>query len=170
MIHNVMLERRPDLLEVLFQDIWRSRHGEESDDPATVYKLPIFGVQDGKFTSHYSLTYIEAAQLAPDVPKLTPPQREAIEMLMALAQELSFEMTLEPGDMQFLNNHVVYHGRTPFEDEASSGRDRLLLRLWLAMPNSRALPQGQEVLWRRIEPGALRGGIAQADPAREIVR
>ena len=79
-------------------------------------------------------------------------------------------MTLAPGDMQFLNNHVVYHGRTPFEDEASSGRDRLLLRLWLAMPNSRAAPAGHEVLWRRIEPGALRGGIAQADPAREIVR
>jgi hypothetical protein len=35
------------------------------------------------------------------------------------------------------------------------------MRLWLAMPNSRALPKGQEVLWRNIEAGALRGGIAQ---------
>jgi hypothetical protein len=169
-VHNAMLERRPELAASLFEDVWRSRLGEEAGGDKVAYPLPVFGVRDGRFTSHYSLTYIEAAQLAPDVPKLTPRQREAIEMLMALAQELSFEMTLEPGDMQFLNNHVVYHGRTPFEDEASSGRDRLLLRLWLAMPNSRALPQGQEVLWRRIEPGALRGGIAQADSAREIVR
>ena len=40
------------------------------------------------------------------------------------------------------------------------GRDleRLLLRLWLSMPNSRLL---FEVLWGSIEPGALRGGIAQ---------
>jgi len=30
------------------------------------------------------------------------------------------------------------------------------------MPNSRALPQGHEVLWRTVEAGAARGGIAQA--------
>ena len=42
------------------------------------------------------------------------------------------------------------------------GHDRLLLRLWLSMPNSRALPAGHEVLWRAIEAGALRGGIGQS--------
>jgi hypothetical protein len=31
----------------------------------------------------------------------------------------------------------------------------------MAVPNSRALPPGHEVLWRSIEPGALRGGIGQ---------
>ncbi len=82
-------------------------------------------------------------------------------MLLALAKELAFEMTLEPGDIQFLNSHITYHGRTPFEDDATSGQDRLLMRLWLAMPNSRALPKGQEVLWRNVEAGTLRGGIAQ---------
>ena len=66
------------------------------------------------------------------------------------------------GDIQLLNNHVTYHARTAFEDDAAAGRDRLLFRLWLSMPNSRALPPGFEVLWGSIEPGALRGGIAQA--------
>ena len=40
-------------------------------------------------------------------------------------------------------------------------RDRLLLRLWLAPPNSRALPPGFEVLWGTTAPGVPRGGIAQ---------
>jgi hypothetical protein len=40
------------------------------------------------------------------------------------------------------------------------------MRLWLSMPNSRALPEGHEALWGSIEPGALRGGIAQAMGAR----
>ncbi|MBI3710396.1 MAG: TauD/TfdA family dioxygenase [Proteobacteria bacterium] len=160
-IHNAMLERRPDLLEILFQDIYRSRLGEESDRAESVYALPIFGLRDGRFTSHYSLTYIEAAQMVPGVPKLTPQQRQAIDLLMALAEELSFEMTLDPGDIQFLNSHMTYHGRTPFEDDKASGRDRLLMRLWLPMPNNRALPAGHEVLWRNIEAGAQRGGIAQ---------
>ncbi len=141
-----MLERRPDLLELLFQDYWRSRFGEEGtkkDGEATTretaYPLPIFGLRDGKFTSHYSLTFIEAAQMAPGVPKLTDAQREAIDVLMQTAEELCFEMTLEPGDLQLINSHVTYHGRTPFEDDASSGNDRMLLRLWLTMRNNRPL-------------------------------
>ena len=163
-IHNAMLARRPDLLALLFADIWRSRLGEESDRADSVYPLPIFGLREGKLTSHYSLTYIEAAQMVASVPKLSGAQREAIDMLMALAEELSFEMTLEPGDIQFLNSHVTYHGRSEFEDDKSTGQDRLLLRLWLSMPNSRALPRGHEVLWGSIEAGARRGGIGQAAP------
>jgi len=64
--------------------------------------------------------------------------------------------------MQFLNNHVIYHGRTAYVDEPELDRDPLLLRLWLAPPNSRPLPPGFEALWGSIEGGAVRGGIAQA--------
>ena len=167
-IHNAILAKRPDLLDALFTDYWRSRFGEEgtgkdgsSTTRTTAYPLPIFGVRDGKFTSHYSLTFIEAAQMADDIPKLTPAQKEAIDVLMATAQELCFEMTLEPGDLQLINSHVTYHGRTPFEDDASSGHDRLLLRLWLTMANNRPLPTGHEILWRSIEAGQPRGGIQQ---------
>ena len=70
-------------------------------------------------------------------------------------------MALEPGDMQLLNNHVIYHARTAYVDDPNAKRDRLLFRLWLSMPNSRALPQGFEVLWGSVEAGAPRGGIAQ---------
>jgi hypothetical protein len=63
--------------------------------------------------------------------------------------------------MPFVNNHVIYHARTAFEDDAAQRADRLLLRLWLSMPNSRALPAGHEILWRAIEAGAPRGGIGQ---------
>jgi hypothetical protein len=166
-VHNAMLERRPDLAAALYRPVWRSRLGEEAGGETQAYPLPVFDQRpapDGtaKFTSHYSLTYIEAAQLRAEVPRLEPLQREAIEMLMALAAELSFEMRFAPGDMQLINNHVIYHGRTPFADDAATGQDRLLLRLWLAMPNSRALPAGHDVLWRSIEAGAVRGGIGQA--------
>ena len=160
-IHNAILARRPDLLEELFGDYWRSRFGEEGTTKETAYPLPIFGLRDGKFTSHYSLTFIEAAQMAPGVPKLTDRQKEAIDILMATAQELCFEMTLEPGDLQLINSHVTYHGRTPFEDDFAAGKSRLLLRLWLTMPNNRPLPSGHEILWRSIEAGQPRGGILQ---------
>ena len=93
-----------------------------------------------------------------EVPRLTAAQEEAVGMVIDLAEELCFEMPLEPGDLQLLNNHVIYHGRTPFTDDAAAGRDRLLYRLWLSMPNSRPLPESHRALWGRIEAGALRGG------------
>ncbi len=130
------------------------------------YALPIFGLREGHFTSHFSLTYIEAAQTVDGVPKLTDAQQEAIDQLLAIAQELAFEMVLEPGDIQFLNSHVTYHGRTPFEDDKGAGCERLLMRLWLAMPNSRPLPHDHEVLWRNVEVGAVRGGIGQVSADR----
>lgn len=160
-IHNEMLRRRPDLLELLFQDIPRSRFGEEAASPEVIYDLPVFGLRGRKFTSHFSLTYIEAAEMAAGGRRLSPAQHEALDMLLALAEELSFDMTLEPGDMQFLNNHVVYHARSAFTDGTGEREHRLLYRLWLSMPNSRALPEGHEVLWGTTAAGALRGGIGQ---------
>ena len=127
----------------------------------TAYPLPIFGVRDGKFTSHYSQTFVDAAQLGTNVPKLTPKADEALALLRKLAQDLCMEMVLDPGDLQLINSHVTYHGRTAFEDDASSGNDRLLLRLWLCMPNNRPLPAGHEILWQDIEAGHIRGGIRQ---------
>jgi hypothetical protein len=160
-VHNEMLRRRPDLAEALYRPVYRTRFGEEADRPDVAYPLPVFGVRDGKFTSHYSLTFIEIAQQTPGIPRLDPAQEEAIPLLMELAEELSFEMRFEPGDMQLVNNHVIYHARTAFEDDPAAGQVRLLYRLWLSMPNSRALPLDHAVLWRHVEAGALRGGIGQ---------
>jgi hypothetical protein len=161
-IHNVMLERRPDLLELLYQGYWRNRLGEEEGGQDLPYCLPVFGMRAGRFTSHYSRTYVEAAQRLPQVPKLTPAQDEALDLLAAIAQELCFEMTLAPGDIQLLNNHVIYHARGAFESDPGNGRGRLLMRIWLSVPNSRALPADHAVLWGSIAAGSVRGGIAIA--------
>ena len=149
-VHNAMLERRPDLAAALYNNLWRSRFGEEDTTDASSYPLPVWGVRGGKFTSHYSRTFIEVAQRRPatEVPRLSPAQTEALDLLHDLAEELCFEMSFAPGDIQFVNNHVIYHARTAFEDDPAQGADRLLLRLWMAVPNSRALPPATK-WWRR---------------------
>ena len=159
-VHNAILERRPDLLDLLYQPIYRSRLGEEAGGGDEVYPLPVFGVRDGKLTSHYSRTYVEAAQLMPTTPRMTDDQWAALDLLAAVADELALSMTMEPGDIQLLNSHVTYHARTAFQDDAASGQARLLHRLWLAMPNSRPLPEDHAILWRNVDAGAVRGGIA----------
>ena len=66
-IHDEMIRRRPDLAAVLYQDLVRSRLGEEAGGAETTYALPVFSVKDGKFATHYSRTYVEAAQKLPNV-------------------------------------------------------------------------------------------------------
>jgi hypothetical protein len=161
-IHNEILRRRPDLLEVLYQPYPRSRLGEEKNGGEMIYMLPIFGLCGGRFTSHYSRTYIEAAQKLAHVPRLTAQQTEAMDLLAEVAEGLCYRMHFQPGDMQFLNNHVIYHARDAFADDAAAGRFRRLLRLWLAVPNSRPLPEDHAVLWGNVAAGAVRGGIGVA--------
>jgi len=160
-VYNEMLKRRPDLHALLCKPIPRSRFGEEAGGEYVAYDLPIFGVRGGKLTSHFSLTYIESAQLLPSVRKLTDAEHEAIQLLMDVAEEVHFEMRFAAGDIQLLNNHVIYHARTAFKDDVSTGQDRLLMRLWLSVPNSRALPENHAVLWGDVGGGSPHGGIAQ---------
>jgi hypothetical protein len=166
-IHNEMLRRRPDLVELLFQDYWRCRPKDEDGVHAQpCFALPVWGMRDGKITSQYSRTYVEQAQEFPAVPRLSKAQDEALDMLAEIAEETCLLAPFVPGDIQLLNNHVVYHGRTAYADDVAAGRTRLLIRLWLAVPDSRALPAGFETFWGSIEPGALRGGVPQRDGRR----
>lgn len=159
-IHNAILARRPDLHALLCRDYWRSRPEDEEGIRADkVFALPVFGVRDGKITSQYSRTYVEQAQETPTVPRLSAAQNEALDLLAEVAEESCLHSAFAPGDIQLLNNHVVYHGRTAYADDRTSGQVRCLLRLWLSVANSRALPEGFEVLWGSTEPGALRGGV-----------
>lgn len=159
-IYNEIARRRPDLLALLCQDYWRSRPADEDGPVATrVFPMPVFAVHAGRITSQYSRTYVEQAQEDPAVPRLTAAQNEALDLLAAVAEETCLHAPFEAGDIQLLNNHVIYHGRTAYEDDAAYSR--LLLRLWLAVPNSRRLPPGFEVLWGSTDPGALRGGVVQ---------
>jgi len=168
-IYNEILRRRPDLLELLCQDYWRSRPADEDGlTPDGVFAMPVFGLRDGKITSQYSRTYVEQAQEVVGVPKLTAAQNQALDLLAAVADEVCLHSAFEQGDIQLLNNHVIYHGRTAYEDGAASRQERLLLRLWLAVPNSRRLPDGFETLWGSTAPGAVRGGVVQPGSGRRV--
>jgi hypothetical protein len=66
-----------------------------------------------------------------------------MDMIHAIGEEVCLRAPFEVGDMQFLNQHVTYHGRTQFTDDPSRGAQRVLLRIWLAAPFTRMLPDGQ---------------------------
>ncbi len=160
-IHNEIAKRRPDLLEVLYQPYTYSWQGQEAPGSLPHYPLPIFTFHKGRFACLYVRSHILSAQRFPDVPRLTQKQQEAIDLFDELASspEFHFSTMFEPGDLQFVNNHVLYHSRTAFEDHEGPDRYRHLLRLWLAVPNSRELSPGFAPIYGDGRPGTIRGGF-----------
>jgi hypothetical protein len=170
-IQDAMAERRPDLLEVLYGDFWRARPADEEGEgmASRPFPMPVFARgPDGAFTSQYSRTYVEMAQGQAGVPPLSTKQVEAMDLLAALADELCIEMPFEAGQIQLMNQHVTYHGRTAYSDDAAAGARRNLLRIWLASPLSRALPPGHAGQWGDVTAGALRGGAMPGKSALTV--
>jgi hypothetical protein len=158
-IHNEILKRRPDLIDVFYGDWEHSWQGEEPPGCGRTDSRPIFGFRDGYFTGLFSPAYIKFAQEFPETPRHTPQQREALDLYGRLTSELALDMHFEPGDIQLLNNHGRYHGRTHFEDWPEENRKRLLLRLWLSVPGSRPMPQAWKTVFGSVDAGAVRGGV-----------
>lgn len=54
-----------------------------------------------------------------------------IDSQLAQSEALCLSMDFQPGDIQWLNNHMTMHSRTEYEDYPEPERRRWLLRLWL---------------------------------------
>ncbi len=161
-IRNEIARTRPDYLEVLYQPFYWSWKGQEAKGECPYYQQPIYTEHNGKFSSRYVKTHILAApEDFPELPQLTDVQLEAMAMIDTLANDerFHFSMMFEPGDIQFLNNHVTMHSRTGFEDYEEEDRKRHLLRMWLSMPNTRELSPAMHAIYQNQTGGAVRGGF-----------
>ena len=161
-IRNEIARTRPDLLEVLYQPFYWSWKGQEAPGERPYYQQPIYSDHNGKFSARDIKTHIFSAhQDHPELGDLSPKQMEAMKLVNRLAQDpkFHFSMMFEPGDIQLLNNHVTYHSRTEFEDFDEPDRKRHLLRMWLSVPNSRALSPAMSPIYQDQRGGAVRGGF-----------
>jgi hypothetical protein len=159
-IFNEMRRRRPDLLRVLMEPIETDRRGEVPDGGNPYFSIPVFNYHEGLISAIYQRQYIESARRFPGVAPLTSLQIEALNLFDELANDprLNRLMELQPGDIQLVHNHTILHDRTAFEDYDEPERKRHLLRLWLAPPNARPLPEVFAERFGSITPGD-RGGV-----------
>jgi len=130
-IHNAMLERRPDLLKLLYGPFYIDYRGEEMEGEKPYYVQPMYVRHNGRLYARYGRTYIMTGQRFAEVPRLTDDQIAAVEMVDELAndEEFRLDMDFQRGDIQILNNHVTLHSRTAFEDWPELERSRHLFRL-----------------------------------------
>jgi hypothetical protein len=163
-LHNVMAERRPDLLERLYRPMPVDRRGEVPEGKGPFYEAPVFNEYDGRVSILYSRSHIGWAQRFPEARRLTPEDVEALDMLQELAHDPDLQLGMEfmPGDVQILNNHTMLHARTGYEDWPEPERKRHLLRLWLCPPDGRPLPPVFAECYGGVTIGD-RGGIICKD-------
>ena len=160
-LYNEILARRPDLLPALFEPFPTDRRGEIPDGMLPWFDMPVYHRYAGRLTCIYVRQYIESAQrLFPEAKRLTPAQFEAMDLLDELTNDpaIHLSMAFMPGDMQFLHNHQILHSRNDFENWPEPHRHRHLLRLWVAPPSARPLPEVFAPRYGSVSPGE-RGGI-----------
>jgi hypothetical protein len=131
-VHDELARTRPDLVQVLCQPWWRDLR--TGDGPDSFYQSSVYARDDcGRLSVSYGPDYIRSAQRGAHVPPLSAVQLEAMAVLDQLNSDPRFSVTmdLQPGDMQFLNNHIILHSRTAYEDYPEPELRRDLIRLWL---------------------------------------
>jgi hypothetical protein len=131
-VHDELARTRPDLAQVLYQPWWRDLR--TGDGPDSFHQRPVYARdRRGRLSVSYGPDYISSAQRGAHVPPLSRAQRAAMAVLDQLNSDPRFSVTMDlrPGDMQFLNNHIILHSRTEYEDHPEPERRRDLIRLWL---------------------------------------
>ncbi|MFT5439097.1 MAG: hypothetical protein ACI9MJ_000958 [Alphaproteobacteria bacterium] len=144
-IYNAILAERPDLLEVLNRG-YRYHHAEKEGildgKQTTDHRVPVFGACDGRIVCKY-VPFTISRGVADGVLTHSPEEAEAFAFIDEVASrpDIRYEMDLEVGDIQYLNNRLVLHGRHDYQDFERLEEKRHMLRLWLKMEEWPALPQ-----------------------------
>lgn len=158
-VHNRLLETRPDLLATLYGEyvFRRMELDAQLGNGQLVKNVVIFSRAAGEFTCNISGSYPNRAVQAGDA-VMTQRQIDALDEVQRLAAspEFHLDMSIGEGDIQFLNNRVLLHGRTGYEDWPDIARRRHLMRLWLRVPGWPALPANQSAHAAEDEPLWLR--------------
>ena len=164
-VYNELLHRAPEAVEALSRPFFYLRHNVDSGNDRPWCRQPIFSFCEGRFACSYLRVLIDRAYQSPELPDMTDEERTALDLLEETAADptLHVQFRLEPGEMLFLNNWVTLHRRDEFVDHVDPALRRHLLRVWLAVPNSRPLDDAFADNFGATAAGAVRGGMRPAD-------
>jgi hypothetical protein len=132
-LHNELVRQRPDLAAELYKPQPFDARGEQAAGGPGWYLLPVFTELNDRLFVRLIAPYILASQRHADAPRLTSKAREALDWMHVQSESGRYNVVMDflPGDMQFINNFHVLHGRTAYIDDRPNGKIRHLKRLWL---------------------------------------
>jgi len=151
-IHNVMREECPQHLAALYEGYYLARPGASASEG----KVPVFCNVEGTVSCfNQGLFYMMAAKArGEELPASFSEAQKALGQIAA-RPGLRADFMLEPGEISFFHNFTVMHSRTAFHDTPE--HKRLLLRLWLNVPNGRAMHPAFTEMGRRMDEVHAKG-------------
>ncbi len=134
-VYNELLERRPDLVERLYQPFLLDLRNEDASGALRYLPIPACRFAGGRLRTFYHSDYFRSVVRHDDVAPFTQEEQALLDLYEEIASspDLFLDMDLEPGDIQWLCNHSILHARTAYEDFPETERKRHLLRLWLSL-------------------------------------
>jgi len=151
-IHDRMVAERPDLALALYDGMKIKRMEKDATRGNGIVITPdpvaLFTRHGSEFSACIHVAQTRDAAAAGAF-AMTARQSEALDMLCALAASPEFylDMNIGEGDIQFLNNRLILHGRTTYEDHPELERRRHLMRLWLVMRGWPERPTNQQDIY-----------------------
>lgn len=135
-VYNEILASHPEYLPVYYNGF--AFRSVEADGAPMEWRLPVYSYHHGLLSCAIRRMAVETARI--NGMPYTDLENAAIEYLdrTAAREDLRFDMNLERGDIQLLNNFITFHARTDFVDADEPALKRHLLRLWLQLPDGRA--------------------------------
>ncbi len=158
-IYNEILATHPEYIAPLTDGFHYDLIGKgQTASEISNSRIPVFSYFAGLLSCRFNKRQIELGAEKSGIP-LTKLQQDAIDYVRALSvrEDFLLHMDFQPGDIQLLNNHCTMHSRTAYEDHSDPEKRRMLLRLWLNIPNGRPLAPAYA---DRLNSGS-RGGVTK---------
>ena len=147
-MYNAVLKNHPEYLPVLYRGFYMDTKGEGGGaNGVTEERVRVLSWHKEHLYLWFANRRFESA-----FPKMgvepTALERDALDYLQALTlkDEYRIDMQLENGDIQFVNNYRVMHARTGYEDHDDPAIWRLMLRLWVNLPELELEPDFSKLI------------------------
>ncbi|NQZ70887.1 MAG: TauD/TfdA family dioxygenase [Lentisphaeria bacterium] len=154
-VYNEILKHHPEYLPRLYEGfIWSRVEPRESETLSSNFKIPAYSTAGGRVTCRFHPGWIrDGMERAGET--LSEEEEEIFAFIRELAYANAFPLHLRKGDIVFCNNYLVFHGRDQHGLIDDEDKKRVLLRIWMDLPDVRPFSDEGSIRYGAIRHGNM---------------
>ena len=130
-VHNQMLNRYPHQLKRLYEPVYWDRQTEHAEGEPVVALAPVFRFENNRLLTRANPSLVMKGYDVAEI-KIDAEAFDAISALKEVSEDPSlwFELPIERGHLQYINNIDIAHYRSEIIDHPDPDKKRHLVRSW----------------------------------------
>ena len=130
-VHNRMLKQYPEQLKRLYEPVLWDRQAEHGEGKPVTTLAPVFRYEDNRLYTRANPSLVLKGYEVAEIP-IDNETLDAITALKEVSESSSlwFELPIERGHLQYLNNIDIAHYRSEIIDHSDPNKKRHLIRSW----------------------------------------